>query len=129
MLERKQLPKSRNLEITFYEELVKTRPDFTEALTCLGNAYTKKGLFKKGLEIDLRLMQLKPDDPIVHYNLACSYSLLGEVDKSLESLKKAVLLGYDDFVYLVKDKDLEELRKDQRFNKFMEKVKKNLRYI
>ena len=129
MLEREQRPKNRNLEITFYEELVKTRPDFTEALTCLGNAYTKKGLFKEGLEIDLRLIRLKPDDPIVHYNLACSYSLLGEIDKSLESLKKAVLLGYDDFLYLMKDKDLEELRKDARFNKFMEKVKKNLRYI
>ena len=119
--------KRRNLEIRFYEELVKTRPDFTQALSCLGNAYTKRGLFHKGLEVDLRLIRLKPDDPVAYYNLACSYCLLGETEKALESLKKAVFLGYEDFTYLMKDKDLEALRKDGGFKRFMEKVKRNLR--
>ena len=112
-----------SFEITFYEELVKHQPDFIEALSCLGDAYTKGGFFQKGLAIDLRLIALKPDDPIVHYNLACSHSLLGEIDAAFEALKKAILLGYDDFSYLAKDEDLKNLRQDLRFRKLMSKIK------
>ena len=101
---RKRKPK-RTFEIRFYEQLVSKEPNFIEALSCLGDAYTKGGLFREGLEVDLRLTKLKPNDPIIYYNLACSYSLLGEVDGAFESLKKAILLGYDDFSYLFKDRD------------------------
>ena len=100
--------KKRSFEIRFYEELVDSQPDFIEALSCLGDAYTKGGLFAKGLEIDLRLIELKPDDPIVYYNLACSHSLLGNIDAAFGALKKAILLGYDDFSYLAKDEDLKK---------------------
>jgi tetratricopeptide (TPR) repeat protein len=115
--------KKNSFEIRFYEELVRLQPDFIEALSCLGDAYTKGGFFQKGLEIDLKLIVLKPDDPIVHYNLACSHSLLGDVDASFQALKKAILLGYDDFSYLAKDEDLQNLRQDLRFSKLMSKIK------
>ena len=115
--------KKNSFEIRFYEELVKQQPDFIEALSCLGDAYTKGGLFQKGLAIDLRLIRLKPDDPLVHYNLACSHSLLGDIDAAFEALKKAILLGYDDFSYLAKDEDLKNLRQDLRFSKLMSKIK------
>ena len=51
----------------------------------------------------------------MRYNLACSYSLLGELDLAFSTLKKAIDLGYDDFGYLRIDPDLENLRKDERF--------------
>jgi tetratricopeptide (TPR) repeat protein len=123
MRQGKRRTKKRSFEIRFYEELVSSQPDFIEALSCLGDAYTKGGLFAKGLEIDLRLIQLKPDDPIVYYNLACSQSLLGNIDAAFEALKKAILLGYDDFSYLAKDEDLKNLRQDLRFSKLMSKIK------
>ena len=43
---------------------------------------------------------------VVHYNLACSYSLLGSVNKALKSLGKAIDLGYNDISHLENDSDL-----------------------
>ena len=111
----------KDFEISFYEGLIEMNPNFVEALICLGNAYTQKSLFSKGLEIDLKLSKLRPYDPFVYYNLSCSYSLLNRVEESLSCLKKSILLGYSDFPYLAKDRDLENLRSDDRFKKFFSK--------
>ena len=58
-------------------------------------------------------------DPIVHYNLACSYSLLKMADFCLEALKKAIGLGYYDFDFINKDPDLEFIREDPRYRKLL----------
>lgn len=120
---KRNIRRRKNFEIKFVEELVKTRPNFVQALFVLGDAYTRKGFYKEGLEIDKRLVKLRPDDPIVYYNLACSLSLLGDVKGALKALKKAVLLGYDDLGYILEDKDLENLRKTEAFKNFLDKLK------
>lgn len=107
--------KDLDFEIDFFERLLKKKPDFILALTALGGAYTQRGDYKKGLEVDLRLSRLRRDDPTVRYNLACSYSLLGELDLAFSTLKKAIELGYEDFEHLKQDPDLENLKKDERF--------------
>ncbi|MBN2120577.1 MAG: tetratricopeptide repeat protein [Candidatus Omnitrophica bacterium] len=119
--------RKKSFEIKFYERLVNNEPNFAEALSCLGEAYTRGGLFNEGLEVDLRLAKLKPDDPVVYYNLACSYSLLGRIDEAFSALKKSILLGYEDFSYILKDKDLENIRRDKRFLRLMNKI--NSRFL
>ena len=104
-----------DFQIEFYEKILEEKPDFIDTLIALADAYTKRGLYQKGLQLDLRLSKLKKNDPIVYYNLACSYSLLEEIENSLKSLEKAIYLGYDDFGYMKKDPDLENVRKDKRF--------------
>jgi len=113
-----------DFEINFFEGLLKDNPDYVPALLALGHAYTKKGEFKKGLDIDLRLTRLRRDEPLVHYNLACSYSLLGLLDEAFLAIKKAIDLGYEDIGYLLSDPDLENLRKDKRFDDLFAKLKK-----
>jgi len=110
-------------EVRFYENLLKGHPNFVEVLISLGDIYTKKGFYREGLAVDRKLADLRPEDPIVHYNLACSLSLLGEVKEAMLYLKKAVLLGYDEFEYILKDPDLENIRKLPEFNKFFNKLK------
>lgn len=104
-----------DFEISFFESLLKENPNFVDALIPLGDAYTKRGLYEKGLEVDLRLAELLPLDPLVYYNLACSYSLLGKIDLALQTLEKAIKLGYKDFRFMNKDPDLENVRKDNRY--------------
>jgi tetratricopeptide (TPR) repeat protein len=111
-------------EIAFYEGVLEKAPLFIDALTALGNAYTQTGEYEKGLRIDKRLEVLLPDDPIVLYNLACSYSLLGYLDDALLTIKRSVKCGYDDFDHMSSDPDLENLRQDERFNDFFSSVKK-----
>jgi tetratricopeptide (TPR) repeat protein len=104
-----------DFEIDFYERLIKTNPDYVEALIPLAEAYTQKGRIHEGLEIDKRLSRLREDDPVVHYNLACSYALVGEKEAALAALRMAVSLGYDDWKHLVKDPDLKSLHDDAAF--------------
>jgi len=115
-------------EISFYEDLLKEKPDYVDALIALGDDYTKKGRYKEGLGIDERLVKLKPDDPLVHYNLACSYSLLKMANLCLEALEKAIHLGYRDPIFMEKDPDLEFIRKDPRYIELLSRyVKQNKR--
>ena len=113
-----------DFEISFYEDVLKSKPDLVDALIVLGDAYTKKGLYKEGLEIDLRLSKLKPKDATVHYNLACDYSLLKSSEECLEVLEKAMKLGYRAFSYMEKDADLDFIRKDSRYAALVAKYKK-----
>ncbi len=108
-----------DFEISFYERLLKKRPDFINALVALGDAYTKSGRYEDGLKVDKRLVRLKPDDPLVHYNLACSYSLLKMAESALSALKKAIRLGYRDFAFMERDPDLEHIRKDPRYKELL----------
>lgn len=114
--------KKKDFEIKFYEGLLDKRPNFFHALASLGDAYTRKGFYQEGLEVDRKLVRLKPQDPTVHYNLACSLSLVGEIDQAFEELKRAVLLGYDDFEHIKKDPDLSRLQQHHQFDQFLEKI-------
>jgi len=117
--------KTIDFEISFYEGVVQHSPDFVEALINLGDLYTKRGDYEKGLQVDERLYQLAPQDPVVLYNLACSYSLLNQIDKAYRTVKKAVHCGYNDIKFLESDQDLNNLRQDDRFKRFLERMKKD----
>ena len=107
--------KGDDFEIAFLEPVSEAIPDCVEVLQILGNAYTRSGLYEKGLSIDRRLTAICPGDDVAHYNLACSLALLGRKDEAFESLARSLDLGYRDLHAMVKDKDLESLRTDPRF--------------
>ena len=65
--------------IEFMEGLVRRDPDYVDALQLLGDHYTQRGRYAEGLKVDERLSRLEPRDPLVFYNLACSYSLTGAI--------------------------------------------------
>lgn len=109
--------------IWFLEGILKVNPNYVDCLTYLGNAYTANGMYEKGLMVDQKLHGLRPKDPLVQYNLACSYALLKNVDSAIEALERAIILGYTDIYHLERDKDLALLRKDARFRKLIEKMK------
>ncbi len=115
---------NKNFEINFFEGVVKKAPSFVEALSVLGDLYTKKGMYDKGLSVDRRLVKIRPEDPIVLYNLACSYSLINELDKSFYFLKKSIDSGYEDFEFLESDEDLQNIVNDVRFKEYFEKIRK-----
>jgi len=111
-----------DFEIAFYERVLKRLPDSVELLMALGNDYTERGMYEKGLAVDERLCRLRPNDPIIHYNLACSYSLMGRIDDAIGTLERAVALGYRDCAYLLSDPDLEGIRRDPRFQALLGRV-------
>lgn len=109
-------------EIEFFEGIVDKSPGQCDALKALGDLYTKAGLHRQGLEIDLRLVRLLPDEEMVHYNLACSLSLLDDIDKAFKSLDAAAKLGYRDIAWMEQDEDLDNLRGDARFDEIVSRM-------
>ena len=108
-----------DFEIEFFGRVLERRPDFVDVLRVMGNNLTLKGRYAQGLQLDKRLISLRPTDPLAHYNLACSYALLKRPDHALRSLRCAVELGYRDFRYMCEDRDLESIRSDPRFSKLL----------
>jgi dienelactone hydrolase len=53
---------------------------------------------------------VKPDEPIVHYNLACMLARTGRRQPAIEALGRAVELGFRDGKRMDEDPDLESLR-------------------
>ena len=109
--------------VWFFEGVLENYPNYIECLMYLGNAYTAMGKYEEGLQIDLRLKKLRPCDPFVRYNLACSYSLLGKIKLSLTALGKSIELGYDDVQYIEDDADLDRLRDEEGYKILVNKLK------
>ncbi len=107
----------------FLEVEVDRHPDNIDALTELGQVCTRLGHWERGLAVDRELVRLVPDSPTVHYNLACSQALLGATEPALDSLERAVELGYDDPQYLESDGDLVSLRGEGRFRALVERIR------
>jgi tetratricopeptide (TPR) repeat protein len=113
-----------DVRISFLEGLVRRDARYIEALQILGDSYTQRGRFEHSLKVDQQLSQLEPANPLVFYNLACSYSLNSEFDAAAAALDKALSLGYRDFKWLAKDPDLRRLRKHPLFRDIKDKIRK-----
>lgn len=110
-------------KIQFMEGLVRRDPDYVDALQLLGDHYTRRGRYVDGLQVDERLARLEPQNPLVFYNLACSYSLTEEYDRALFALHRAIELGYRDFTWLAKDPDLKKLRTNPAYAELKELIR------
>ena len=108
-----------DFELGFYTGVLEKHPGYTDVLRAHGNNLTLKGRYAEGLEIDKKLIQLRPTDALAHYNLACSYALLKKPELALKTLRRAVELGYRDFRYMREDRDLESIRHDPRFRQLL----------
>ena len=108
-----------DFELDFFGGILERRPDYVDVLRVMGNNLTLKGRYAQGLQIDKRLIQLRPNDPLAHYNLACSYALLHRTDQAIKTLRRAVELGYRDFRYMREDRDLDAIRHDARFRQLL----------
>ena len=110
-------------EIEFYEAILRRSPDYTEVIGLLGALYPRVGRITDGLKMDRKLVRLEPDNPTAHYNLACSLALCKKRPAAIQSLRKAVSLGYDDVDWMLQDPDLEILKTDPEFQHLLGQLK------
>ncbi len=107
-------------ELEFLQRIGKRLPEDTEVMRALGDLYTRTGETAEGLRIDERLSRLCSEDPMVWYNLACSFALSSRNDDALDALSRAMELGYDDYEWMKKDTDLSGLHGDSRFESMLD---------
>ncbi len=81
------------------------------------------GQHQAALDRALKILQLTPLEPAVHYNAACLLTLVGRPQEGLKSLDRAVQLGFRDSNQILNDKDLAVLREDPQFEEILEASK------
>jgi adenylate cyclase len=76
---------------------------------------------QRAMEWVTRALAIEGDPSSVWYNVACTYSLLGEVDRAIDLLEIWLpKVGYDQRLWLKKDYDLDPIRSHPRFQKLFE---------
>jgi tetratricopeptide (TPR) repeat protein len=111
-----------------FNHAIELYPNYAEAYSNRGVAYMQQKKFNKALEDLKKAAELKPKDPIIHYNLTALYSLQNQLDLALDELDKSLEYGFDNYDALKpsgpnSDPDLKNLRKDPEFRKILEKHK------
>ena len=110
-----------SFELNFFESLIKRDPKNLRATEILAQLYTESGQISNGLKMDRKLVRMAPDNPLAHYNLACSLSLKKRKKEAVETLEKAIDLGYSDFAWMNEDPDLIDLAHYQPFQELVQK--------
>lgn len=70
-----------------------------------------------------KALELGADDPVLHYNAACSYALGGHADDAFRHLQIAFEAGYYDADATERDPDLASLHGDSRWPRFLEAMR------
>lgn len=101
---------------------VDLHPDDGRALTFGAYALVEQGQPEKARVWSERALDADRDEPAIMYNVACTYSLLGDNDGAIELLERAIEQGYGHRAWLAHDPDLAPLRDDPRFQALLERL-------
>ena len=120
------LLKQRNFEeaISNYKMALHHNKDFEESYINISTAYLSTKQFDLALKYLNILKPINPSHPLLHYNLACYYSLLGKTAMGMEALKEAIQNGFNDQKMLINDPDIKNLRQNYQFGE-LKKLFKN----
>ena len=108
-------------DIEFFGHVLRRNSDNVDVLRCQVELLARVGRHDEALSFDYRLVHLRPEDFIARYNLACTLSVLGEVNEALLALDQALELGYRDLAHLESDADLETVRNHPSYREILRK--------
>lgn len=103
------------LQVGFLQGLLKRDSGYIEALEELADLQMQLGRVEEVVGLDERLKALRPSDPEVRYNLACSLTLSRKFEQAAAELSSALELGFNDVHSLQSDPDLADLRAHPAF--------------
>jgi tetratricopeptide (TPR) repeat protein len=106
--------------IATFKEAIRLDPKSPGALINLGGAYLRQGRYPEAVADYMEVIGVDPDNADAYYNLACAYALQGDAALALDSLRKAIKLGFDDRDLLAGDPDLDSLRNEPGFREIVE---------
>lgn len=112
-----------DIEISFLAGLTRRDPAYVEALQLLGDAYSRRGRFHDTLRVDQQVARLRPEDPHVLFNLACSQALTGHFEATYDTLLRAFDAGWRDLRRLSRDPDLAAFRKHPLYRRLRQRLK------
>src|SRR5207237_2206049 len=73
------------------ERQLTLHPDDAKAAELGSGSLIEIGEFDRAREWIARALSIEPDNPVTHYNAACGYAMLGDIDKAFEPLERSIL--------------------------------------
>jgi len=123
LLEKKGLKyfheKSWNSALSVFEKMLEIDPEDFSANANIGAVYLELAEYDLSYKYTSRANQLMPSHPIPYANFTYYYAKMGDKERAVEFLGKAVDRGYKDIDHIKNDEDLpEDFRNDPRLNDF-----------
>jgi adenylate cyclase len=107
------------------ERQLTLHPDDAKAAELGSGSLIEIGEFDRAREWIARALSIEPDNPVTHYNAACGYAMLGDIDKAFELLERGILVGGPEWGRWVKhDSMLDPVRHDPRYPVLLETIRK-----
>jgi len=95
------------------------RPADTRVALALGWCYKRTNRLAQAIDSLDRAIREHPDEPLLHYNLACYWSLAGNGSKALGQLSAALELDPDLRSLIAQESDFNQLRGNPEFERLV----------
>jgi serine/threonine protein kinase/Tfp pilus assembly protein PilF len=97
------------------EDRLELNPDDARAANLAAAFLARLGDLSKAVEYADRSLAIDPEDPMLLYNVACTYVALKRHDDAMNCLERAVDKGFGHKEWIDHDPDLDPLRENLRF--------------
>lgn len=97
------------------KEASERAPENLHVWIALGWCYKRTGQLHMAIDSLERALAEEPDEALVHYNLACYWSLAGNKDRALEFLTQALQIDPDYRRLIDAEPDFDPIRSDPEF--------------
>ncbi len=104
-----------------YNEVIKDEPNNNSVIYKLASLYYSEKKYDDAIKNYLILAPNK--NPLVLYNLACTYSLTDNKAEALKYLQEAVNNGFTQLSLMKTDPDLVNIRNEKKFNEIEKSIK------
>jgi len=101
------------------EIAARLRPADIRVALALGWCYKRTNRLAQAIDSLDRSLREHPDEPLLHYNLACYWSLAGNGSKALDELSAALDLDPDLRALIAAESDFNQLRGNPEFERLV----------
>jgi adenylate cyclase len=104
------------------EKHLELNPDEARAYSLGASLLIRLGQNERSKQWTQQAMMLAPADPLILYNAACNWALLGETDHALDGLERAIEAGVAVGDWIKHDPDFASLRGHPRFQAIVKRI-------
>jgi adenylate cyclase len=104
------------------EKHLELNPDEARAYSLGASVLIRLGQTERSKQWTQQAMTLAPNDPLILYNAACNLAMLGESERALDGLERALEAGVAVGDWIKHDPDFESLRSHPRFQAIVKRI-------
>ncbi len=95
------------------------RPSDTRVALALGWCYKRTNRLAQAIDSLERALRAHAEEPLLHYNLACYWSLAGNITKAVNALSAALELDPELRSLIAEEADFDQLRGNPEFDRLV----------